>query len=649
MSLAQINLEIKAYFLKLIKDTYPESDILDFPINQPPEPKFGDLALACAFGLAKTLRKPPPVIAKELALQASFPGVKECRAEGAYINIYLDRAAALRAFYSGALEAKAGRDTKIIVEHTNINPNKAAHIGHLRNAVLGDTLVKMLRTQSDQVEVHNYIDDTGVQVADVVVGFEHLEKKSLADIKKIDSKFDYYCWDLYAKVGQFYAADKTREKVRQDTLLLIEHGGNPTAELAEYIANRIVRTHLETMLRLGISYDILPRESSIIKAKFWLKAFEQLKEKGAIYQASEGKNKDCWVMRSFDKSTSDIAEEQEKVIVRSNGTVTYVGKDIAYQLWKTGLLGKDFEYKRFYTYPNGHELWESTHESGEPGAPHFGGASKVFNVIDNRQSYLQKIVKQGLQSLGHISAAENSVHFSYEMVALTPQCAKELGLELSSEDQQRSFVEMSGRKGLGVKADDLLDRLFERCEGEVKNRNPELSPTQISQISKIIGVGALRYFMLKHGEQHVLSFDFDQALAFEGETGPYLQNALVRAQSILRKLREQKQEFLPHAKDYLAHLDVITAHFDDSIWEFLLALLRIEEVITDSTEKLQLSSMAKYAFSLAQRFHNFYHHNPIAQEKDMSVKQMRLFVTVFFIERMQFLLGIMGIDVPEKM
>jgi len=647
MSFELVTAQIQSYFKKLIKEKYGE-DIAECPISLPPKPELGDLALALSFQLAKSQRKAPPLISKEIAEFAkAVPFTSEVRAVGPYVNIFLNKAETLQAVLTA--KKAAGRGMKVIVEHTNINPNKAAHIGHLRNSVLGDTLVRMLRVLGYDVETQNYIDDTGVQVADVVVGFQEIEKKTLADVQKIEGKFDFYCWDLYTQVGQFYEKDKAREKLRQDTLLALEHGGNKTAELAEYVAKRIVNCHIETMWRIGIQYDVLPRESAILKLKFWQKAFELLKEKKAVYLAAQGKNKDCWVMLSQDKSAAEEVEEQEKVIVRSNGTITYVGKDIAYQMWKFGLLGNDFNYYKLHTYPNGKVLWDATSEKGETGHPSFAKASKVYNVIDNRQAYLQKIVKQGLLALGHEKEAQNSVHFSYEMVALTPQCAKELGLTLSAEDQSKSFVEMSGRKGLGVKADDLLDRLFERCKAEVSSRNSDLSAEKIEAIAHQIGVGALRYFMLKHGEIHVLSFDFDQALAFEGETGPYLQNALVRASSILRKLEERKISCPKNSSELAAKLPLLCKHMSFETWEFLLSLMRIEQVLEESVEKLQLSSVAKYAFSLAQRFHAFYHHNPIAQEEDLELREMRIFVVLLFIERMVSLLDLMGIAVPERM
>src|ERR1700723_1393799 len=357
---------------------------------------------------------------------------------------------------------------KILVEHTSINPNKAAHIGHLRNAILGDTFVRLLRYAGREVDIQNYIDNTGVQVADVVVGFTHIEKKSRAEIEALPRQphFDYYCWDLYARVSQWYGEGKEKNKenlqVRAQTLHAIEDASSETAAIAELISTAVLRRHLETMDRLDIEYDFLPRESEILHLHFWDAAFTKLKDAGVLTYESEGKNKGCWVMRragtsatskpgiaAKDEKTnrsdaeaepSPISEEDQKVIVRSNGTVGYVGKDIAYHMWKFGLLGRDFGYRKFYRYPNLHECWISAVE-GEKEHPHFGDVAEIYNVIDARQAEAQNTVIEALRGLGHNEAADHYTHFSYEMVALTPRCAAELGYTLSEEDKTRSYIE----------------------------------------------------------------------------------------------------------------------------------------------------------------------------------------------------------------
>jgi arginyl-tRNA synthetase len=422
--------------------------------------------------------------------------------------------------------------------------------------VLGDTLVRLLRRAGRHVEVQNYIDNTGVQVADVVIGFQHMEKKSLAEVRALADapRFDYLCWDLYARVTNFYEEDRARLALRGETLAHIEEGHGEVAEMADLISSTIARYHLQTMQRLEIEYDVLPRESEILHLKFWDAAFQELKQREAIHLATAGKNAGCWVMTTENQSSAPAegdaksdapaeADDDAKVIVRSNGTVTYVGKDIAYQLWKFGLLGKDFAYRRFYNYPDGHTAWTSTVANTDPDAPAFGHATEVFNVIDTRQAYLQNVVVAGLRALGFNEQADRSVHFSYEVVALTPRCAAEMGYTLSEEEARKPYVEVSGRKGLGVKADDLIDRLEAAARAEVDPRHADAPESERAAIAHSIAIGALRYFLLKFTRTAIIAFDFHDALSFEGETGPYCQYAVVRARNIFRKAKDQQPDF----------------------------------------------------------------------------------------------------------
>ena len=468
-------------------------------VEQPPKIEFGEYALPIAFELARKLRKAPRKIAEEIvAGVGAIPGFEKFEvAGGGYINVRVNRAdvaAALAADEEPAADVPTG---KVLVEHSSINPNKAAHIGHLRNAILGDTFVRLLRFAGREVDVQNYIDNTGVQVADVVVGFMHIERKSRAQIEALAAapRFDYYCWDLYARVSHWYEEDKSSLHARSATLHAMEEGNNETAAIADLISTAVLKRHLETMDRLDIEYDFLPRESEILHLHFWDAAFTKLKEAGVLTYENEGKNAGCWVMRragtaaepSTTGGTEDtgerITEADQKVIVRSNGTVGYVGKDIAYHMWKFGLLGRDFGYRKFYRYPNAHDCWISTTE-GEKDHPHFGDVAEIYNVIDARQSEAQNTVIEALRGLGHDEAADRYTHFSYEMVALTPRCAAELGYTLSDEDKARPWIEVSGRKGFGVKADDLLDALITAAGKEVDARHPELSEAERAGIAR---------------------------------------------------------------------------------------------------------------------------------------------------------------------
>jgi arginyl-tRNA synthetase len=554
--------------------------------------------------------------------------------------------------FCAAPDPSKSTEGKIIVEHTNINPNKAAHIGHLRNATLGDTFVRVLRYSGDTVEVQNYIDDTGVQVADVVVGFLHLEKKDLADVRAVAAteRFDYICWDLYARVTDFYASEPGRQTLRENTLRAIEEGTPPEAELGHFIATEIVRCHLKTMARLGVRYDLLPWEGDILRLRFWEHAFELLKQKQVIHMAGAGKNEGCWIMDLPEESESEGGDE--KVIVRSNGTVTYVGKDIAYQLWKLGLLERDFSYQRFFDYYDGETVWTTTSETSVDDAPSFGGGARVYNVIDARQSYLQRIVQQGVALLASEEARERSRHFSYEMVALTPATCRELGFPVSEEEAGKAYIEVSGRKGLGVKADDLIDVLEKKALAEVKERNPESSENEQTDLARAIAQGALRYFMIKTTKNKVIAFDFTEALSFEGDTGPYLQYAMVRANKIVQKMGLDPGLVALEPKDgdvQRLEWETLPQKESDEVWNLAYTATRLGLAAEQVKRAEEPSHLARFTFQLAQKFNAFYHRYPILREEDPSKQAVRLFAVQVFRRQMARSLDLMGIPIPEKM
>ncbi len=641
------------------------------PIEYPPNRALGDLGSPVAFDLARRLRKAPRAIAQEIAAQ--FGGVegiaKVEAAPNGYLNVFLDRPAFLlqRLGVIDAPPRRAADPGKTIVEHTAINPNKAAHIGHLRNSALGDTLVRALGFRGTPVEIQNYIDDTGVQVADVVVGFRELENLDLDGVRRIanSTRFDYYCWDLYARVTEWYESDKQRLTIRASTLHDIEHGGTPAADIAAFVADRIVRCHLATMGRLNIDYHLLTWEGDILRLQFWARAFEVLKETGAVYKQTEGRLAGCWVMRideeprtdgNPEESDEEESDEREKVIVRSNGTVTYVGKDMAYQFWKSGLLGRDFYYRRFAKRLNGDHLWATTSraEESEASHPSFGSAAATYNVIDVRQSYLQKLLKQALVAVGHAQEAERLTHFSYEMVALSHATARELGFAppAESEDAKRPFVEVSGRKGLGVKADDLIDRLFDKALIEVERRNPDLPDAERRRTAQLIGVAAVRYFMIKYSRTKVIAFDIDEALSFEGESGPYLQYAVVRANNIFQKLHE-REGVTEH--DVLGTLtatapDALSGIDDDhELWNLVLEASRLDEIVEQVVRSLEFAVLAKYTFGVAQAFNAFYHRAPVLNEERQDIRRWRAAAVAYFRLQLTCALDLMGIGVPQRM
>ena len=640
--------------LDLLKRQY-DLDLPRLVVDQPPNVSLGEYALPVSFELAKKLRKPPRKIAEEIVgALGEVAGFEKFEVAGAgYINARLNRQQAAKMLLTASQEkAPSAEAEKILVEHTSINPNKAAHIGHLRNAILGDTFVRLLRAAGKHVDVQNYIDNTGVQVADVVVGFLHLEKKSQQDVQALISStqqpFDYYCWDLYARVSQWYEGDKERLKLRLQALHDIERGGNAAGEMGKLISDAIILCHLKTMQRLGIEYNFLPQESEILHLHFWDLAFEQLKQKGVLYFETEGKNKGCWVMKRAASKPQEAAREEQsgpdedaKVIVRSNETVTYVGKDIAYHLWKFGLLGKDFGYQKLYRYPDGDQVWISA-ESGESDHPHFGGVHAIYNVIDSRQADPQSNVIEALRGLGYTEQAENMHHFSYGMVVLTPRCAQELGYEISDEEKSRPFVEVAGRKGYGVKADDLIDRLIAEAALEVDQRHPEMFDDERRAIATQIAMGALRYFMLKFTKGTLIAFDFKDALSFEGETGPYCQYAIVRATNIFRRAGLKEETILSGEVD-LSFLS------DDELWELWLRAGQLSTMVEQCIATTEPSYAAKFAFQLAQQFNNFYHKHHILTEENESRKRFLLATAAVVRRALIECLEMMGISAPPVM
>jgi arginyl-tRNA synthetase len=643
--------------------------------ERPPKIEMGEAASPVSFELAKRLKRAPRQIAQEIASSlAPIPGIAKVEVAGAgYLNAYFDRANFLREVQREVdTAAKPDRAGKIIVEHTSINPNKAAHIGHVRNAVLGDTIARVLRHTGGAVQVQNYIDNTGVQVADVVIGFVHMERKNLAQVRELaaQQKFDYLCWDVYARAAQFLEQDKTRAAaLRGQTLKAIEEGHGEIAEMGMVVANAIVSLHLRTMARLGIFYELLARESEILHLHFWDAAFEQLKTAGAIRLATSGKMAGCWIMPAKEKAgaekegvaavSADADENQDadsdenpnnqdKIIVRSNGTVTYVGKDIAYQLWKFGLLGKDFFYTKWPDAPGSHTLWSTASENGDPSAPNFGApATTVYNVIDSRQAYLQDVVSEGLRALGHSKEADKSIHFAYEIVALTPRCAAEMGYELSPEETKKPYVEVSGRKGFGVKADDLLDKLEAATLSEVQQRHADMDSKTQRQTAHKIAVGALRFFLLKFTRNATIGFDFKDALSFEGETGPYCQYAVVRIRGIRRKGVEAG------ATQMEVTLETVAALFSgpdgNGLWELVLLAGSLDMAVEAAIKGQEPAFVSKFAFQLAQAFNLFYHHHHILSEADEQKRAFLLRLTELVEKQLVRALDLLGIEAPEKM
>ncbi len=608
----------------------------------PAERKFGDLSTTLAFALAKTTKSKPFLLANDIVarLQGRLAEVDEVRvAGGGFINFFLRRDAFILAQQRDQNLTLPPRNEKVIVEHTSINPNKSAHIGHLRNSCLGDVLARCCRFLGYEVEVQNYIDDTGIQVADVVWGLLHYRKMDLAAIKKVPD-LAAMLWDLYAEVNRIFAEDEALAAQRREVHKKIEDKAGPEYEVCLHVAQQVLLDHIRTMERIGIQYDLMARESDVIALDFFKAAAAELTASGVMFPSADPEKKGCLVIHYQ-------REKIEKIIVRSNDTITYVGKDIAYNLWKFDLLGRDFFYRPFHSYTDGHPVSMTASAPADAPAPPrgFGRGRRVYNVIDVRQSYLQNLIAQVLTQLGHPEAGANFVHFSYEMVALTPACVGEMGLLLEPGEESKPYIEVSGRKGRAVKADDLITMLEEKSLREVKARNPELAAAEALKLARAIAVAALRYFMVKFNLNTVIAFDFKEALNFEGDSGPYLQYALVRLNSILKKASSADLE----AASASNGISILPDGEKELYWEMVLHLSLLETQVEYALANHELSSLAATAYGLCQKFNHYYHLFPILAEKDPARRALRLALVLLFKNKVEKLLFLLGIEIPERM
>ncbi len=626
----ELNKRFTEIFKNFIKEKY--GVLLNIFEEEPPALKYGEVAFSFPLKLSKELKRKPYELAKEIEenLREKFYPHKLVSFPPGYLNIFYERNFYINEGKKFIYEKEPKRE-KILIEHTNINPNKAAHIGHLRNAILGDVLANLFKYMNYNVEVHNYIDNTGVQVADVVLGLIYLEKKDLNFLEEIE-KLDYYTWDLYSKVSKEIEEKKEFLALRNEILKKIEEDIEPEATYAKLLSNKILECHLKTMWRLNITYDLLPKESEILKSELWKETFEILKSKKVILYEKEGQRAGCWVLPLRDKENFSDLQEPEKILVRSNGTVTYTGKDIAYQLWKFGILKERFCFKPFYKYENGKVVWETTMEKGEVVSPPFGKGDIVINVIDVRQAYLQKIVKEALKLLGYEKEANNSIHFSYEMVMLSEKEAQKIG--------ERKKIKISGRKGVGIKADDFIDELIRRAKEEILKRNIDLNENEVEKLSKEIAQGALKVYFLKFGKEKVINFDFEEALNFDGDTGPYLQYALVRINSLIKKLKKEGKEI---------KVKMPIENMPDDLWEYLMHLENFDYKIEKAIKNLDPSILVHYLIEIAKNFHNFYHNHPFLKEENFEIYNKRLFLLYKFQEKLKKGFEILNIPIPEKM
>ena len=673
-------------FIKQALSTYLAQEQIDFAIEQLPidlrfsaQASFGDYSMpVMPWGGKNKLARKPLSLAEALATilrNMQIPAIQEITVTApGFLNFRLNRPFIGQVIIERVLDAGAdfgqndtGVETKIVVEHTNINSNKAAHVGHLRNSCIGDSVVRMLRSQGYHVEAQNYIDDSGVQVADVVMGFTLLQKGELqlpgGNEEMPGESFDYYCSRVYVAVGKaFDEAEQVKEsqpekldrlkEMRKAVLHAIEHGSEPEAGpdyplLASDISRQIVQAHLTTMSRLNVSYDLLTWESTVLRSGLWKRTFAMLRDRGLLEKPETGKAAGCWIL-PFGNEEEQVEEgdhSSDKILVRSDGTATYTAKDIAYQLWKFGLtddpqIGVQFNFTPWGRQHDGRLLWsmqtsEQENESriGEEVDPRrFGHAKRVINVIDVRQSYLQQVLYESLRRLGFTDQADNSTHLAYEVVTLSAATAERMGIDTSAG---HDFYAMSGRKGIEIKADDLINASIKR----MLETKPELS----AETAAVAAASAIRYFMIRYNLQQVIALDMDEALRSNGDTGVYLQYAYARANSILRKLDKTGYK-LPEK------LELLPEQLEQSEWELLRHIDAYPRNLAEASAKLAPNMLATYAYDLASHFSDFYEHTPpILKETDERVKAFRAWLVSATVQTMGNALRVLGFVPLESM
>jgi len=598
---------------------------------EPAKPGFGDVSSNISFLLAKQLKKSPKEISEIISEKYSYCTntlvLKSEAHPSGYLNFFanwekLSQLILSESYLDTCGDVDIGSNSAIVVEHTSVNPNKALHIGHIRNIIIGDTVSRILKKANFKVNVLNYIDDSGLQVADIIVGFKHFGYDQEPPNGK---KFDHYCGDdVYVKTTEKYESDPSLEEIRKNVLKELEDGDSETAKFADKITRRVLAGQLETCWNLGVTYDCLNFESQIIRSGLWSEIFEKLKEMKLVEFENEGKNSGCWVIRGEDK-------EEDKVIVRSNGTATYIAKDIPYAAWKLGLLEDPFNYEKYeHVQPNSRILWQTTLDKTNTISQNFAG-EKVVTVIDSRQARLQKIITTLMGKFKSMPDAYN--HLGYESVTLSSDTAKTLGLETDGKQAQ-----MSGRKGLYVNADSVYDILKEKTKEETKKRHPEMDDSEIETIAHHVSVGTLRYEMIKQDLDKIITFDLTKSLSLEGDTAPYIQYTHARASRILEKsgrtptidvdfsLLKEKSE-----------LDLIKN----------IGLFNLE--VRDSAKNLSPKVIARYCHDLAVSFNSFYEKSKVLDLSDSDLENSRLCLVNSFKIVLEKSLALLGITAPDRM
>ena len=585
----------------------------EIPIQPVPENKPGDFGSPVAFGLARSLRKSPAAIAQDLLERLELPeGVSHAEAAGPYINFFLDPASYVQGVASSSREVEAnGR--KAVIEHTSVNPNKEAHVGHLRNVVLGDSCARIMRAAGYQVEVQNYIDDTGRQAAESIFAVDYFGAQY--DGSK---KYDHWLGELYVRLGEAKESDgEAIEKGVSEIMHRLERG-----ELRDRVAE-VVRAQLETYYALGAEYDLLVWESDVVHSGFLARGLDILRSSPYVFEAKEGKYAGALVM-----DVSEIMpglEEPLVVLVRSDGNAVYVAKDVGYQFWKVGLFG-GLRFTEFDRQPSGKTLYSSSPEGEEhPDGRTFAHGEEIINVIDVRQSHPQTIVKAALKLSDTGHGYDQSHHLAYEVVTLEGKA-------------------MSGRKGITLSIDEVVAEATRRARAVVEEKNPELAA--IDEVARQVGVGALRFVMLRSEARKIIDFRWEQALSLQGDSAPYVQYAHARACSILRAAQDAKVDMANADWSKLGPVEVRLAQ----------VIARLPEVVEDAARDLAPHAVAQYALDLATAWNSYYNHrdengrpDTMVMRAEPGLRESRLQLVDAVRRTLASALELLGIESPEAM
>ncbi|MBI4037004.1 arginine--tRNA ligase [Candidatus Daviesbacteria bacterium] len=611
---------------------FPTDDIVCYI---PQNPAFGDYATNIALQLAKlkqgkgeqtSIEIANEILEKLKSLDFARDNLSEIKiAGGGFINFFIKPEVFredLLNIKEGFGHSEIGKGKKVILEHTGVNPNKAMHIGHLRNALIGDSLARILKKTGYSVEVQNYIDDTGVQVADTYIGTKYLEFRT----RGLEEHIEDYYWDLYAAVNKKYEDDPDFLAHRTEVLKEVENPDSETAKQVQQLAIEITKTIQAKLAEFNIFHDLYVRESDILKFGFWQSAFEILKKTPGFEYEEQGKNKGTWLVRFGDGG--DDEHSADKIFLRSDGTTTYTAKDFAYNLWKFGLLGKDFKYKPWVSKPDGSQIYITATDGQK--MDQFDKGDLVDTVIDERQAYLQQVIIEIFKRLGYQKQADGFRHISYGVVTLSAKTAQALGVML--QEQRKSYA-MAGRKGIGVKIADLQNLLTIRISEERKDKKQKSGGLAKAGIAN----NAIKYFMLKYNSATEVVFDFDQALSIYGATGPYLQYTHARASNILEKTdvvqNSGKMEYLPNSEELI----------------LIKKLLEWPNILYEARNNLEPSGVATFAFEFAQSFNSFYEKSRVLNAETEASKSFRINLVTKFRLVFKDVLDALGIEAPERM